>query len=939
MRAAELATRLADDAEGVCRYLLPNGKREGREWRAGDVSGGEGKSLGVNLNTGVWKDFASGDRGGDLIDLWAACENLSIGEAIKAAKDYLGISDPTFHGEQPRSYTRPDKPKCTAPRNGVLAWLTDDRGLSLAAVDAYKLAEAGDFVVFPSMRDGQLVRWKRRHKDDKHKCQTSSDSEPCLFGWQAIPPDARSVTICEGEIDAVSWWQMGYPALSVPNGAQGHTWIEAEYDNLERFDTIFVSMDNDAAGQKAVAEIVDRLGRERCRVVEIPEPHKDANDLLLAHVDVKPLVAAAKTQDPAELRSAAEFVDEVVREFYPPDDVSIGVVTPWQKIGRSLMFRYGEVTVLAGANGHGKSEIACQMVLDAAWQGDKACIASMEFKPRRWLWRMTRQCGGLSEPSIPYIREIHDWYSGKLWVFDTVGTAKADRVLEVFAYARRRYGIRLFLIDNLAKCGFDEDDYNGQKGFVDKLTDFAKDDDVHVILVAHLRKAQDENHVGNKFDVKGSGAITDMVDNVLVIWRNKGKEDKAREGKADDATPDALLICNKQRNGDEEPRISLWFDRESKQFLEFRNASCRQYVEFSGGKIGKDGQRKMTQTKTKIGIEEYDQMKNIDYQDFIERKLHEGANQGFEPTFMPDSLFDFQRELTAWSIEKGRCALFEDCGLGKTVQELVWAENVHRHTNKSVLILAPLAVTAQTVREGDKFGIECNRARDGRSSPGIVLTNYEQLHKFNPSDYAGVVCDESSILKSFDGTRRREITEFVRKVPYRLLATATAAPNDYIELGTSSEALGYLGHMDMLNRFFKNDNNNSGMKRMYGEAPKWRFKAHSEQPFWRWVTSWSRAIRKPSDFGFDDDGFILPRLIQREHVVESETVAEGMLFALPAIDLRDQREESKRTIRERCEKVADLVDTNETALIWCHRNDEGNLLQKLIPDSVQVSRR
>jgi superfamily II DNA or RNA helicase len=326
------------------------------------------------------------------------------------------------------------------------------------------------------------------------------------------------------------------------------------------------------------------------------------------------------------------------------------------------------------------------------------------------------------------------------------------------------------------------------------------------------------------------------------------------------------------------------------------------------------------------------------YAEFLDRKLHTGADHGFDPVFMPPQLFDFQQALVEWAVRKGRAAIFADCGLGKTAMQLTWAENVARHTGRPVLILTPLAVAAQTIREGEKFGIEAHRSSDGSVMGRIVITNYERLSAFNPADFGGVVCDESSILKSFDGARRNEITDFMRKVPYRLLATATAAPNDFIELGTSSEALGYMGHMDMLARFFKNDQNNLTSRRMYGEAPKWRFKGHAEQPFWRWVTSWARACRKPSDLGFDDGRFILPPLNEIDHLIETSTVPEGMLFAMPATDLREQRAEKKRTVQERCEQVAAMVaTTGKPALVWCHLNEEGNLLQQLVPDSIQVS--
>ena len=327
-----------------------------------------------------------------------------------------------------------------------------------------------------------------------------------------------------------------------------------------------------------------------------------------------------------------------------------------------------------------------------------------------------------------------------------------------------------------------------------------------------------------------------------------------------------------------------------------------------------------------------------DYREFLHRKTHEGAAHGFDPIWMPPNLFDFQQSLVEWAIRKGRAAIFADCGLGKTAMQLTWAENVTRHTGRPVLILTPLAVAAQTIREAEKFGITVARSGDGSIPAPITITNYERLEHFQPSEFAGVVCDESSILKSFDGARRNEITDFMRKVPYRLLATATAAPNDFIELGTSSEALGYMGHMDMLARFFKNDQNNLTSRRIYGEAPKWRFKGHAERPFWQWVTSWARACRTPSDLGFEDGRFILPPLQEIDHLIDSDTAPEGMLFAMPATDLREQRAEKKRTVRERCEQVADMVnDTGQPALVWCHLNEEGNLLQELIPDAIQVA--
>lgn len=352
----------------------------------------------------------------------------------------------------------------------------------------------------------------------------------------------------------------------------------------------------------------------------------------------------------------------------------------------------------------------------------------------------------------------------------------------------------------------------------------------------------------------------------------------------------------------------------------------------------------------------------MSYQEFLNQKTHEGAAHGFEPVWMPPQLFDFQVSLVTWAIRKGRAAIFADCGLGKTAMQLTWAENVARHTGKPVLILTPLAVAAQTIREGEKFGIECHRSSDGTVTGRIVITNYERLEHFNPADFAGVVCDESSILKSFQGSTRKAITRFMSKMPYRLLATATAAPNDYTELGNSSEALGELSYSDMLRRFFAqlDDKGQKREEKLQRQAEamveananyykklafrvsqtigQWRLKHHAKDHFWQWVSSWARACRMPSDLGYANDGFVLPSLTECDHVIAAPP-PPGMLFSVPAFGLAEEREERKRTLIERCEFAAQLVDHDQPAVIWCHTNAEGDTLERLIPDAAQIAGR
>lgn len=330
----------------------------------------------------------------------------------------------------------------------------------------------------------------------------------------------------------------------------------------------------------------------------------------------------------------------------------------------------------------------------------------------------------------------------------------------------------------------------------------------------------------------------------------------------------------------------------------------------------------------------------MNYEKFLARKAQLTNAGGFAPTELPGHLFDFQRTLVDWAVRQGRGALFADCGMGKTPMSLAWADQVHQHTGHPVLFLTPLAVGFQIVAEAAKFGHEAAQSRNGQVTAPVVVTNYEQLGKFDPADFAGVVCDESSILKAFDGTTRAAVTEFMRRLPYRLLATATAAPNDWTELGTSSEALGGLGYTDMLSRFFTNKQRTNTSRSSFAAAGRevgWRLKGHAAEPFWRWVSSWARAIRKPSDYGYDDGTFTLPQLQVHEHLIEASRPAEGTLFDVPAVGLREEREENRRTLTERCEAAAAALADADRAVAWCHLNDESALLADLIPGAVEVT--
>ncbi len=327
------------------------------------------------------------------------------------------------------------------------------------------------------------------------------------------------------------------------------------------------------------------------------------------------------------------------------------------------------------------------------------------------------------------------------------------------------------------------------------------------------------------------------------------------------------------------------------------------------------------------------------YEEFINQKKHSSQNYGIDPCWLPESMFDYQKHVTEYAIKKGRAAVFLDTGLGKTLIELTIAVNYARHTNKPVLIITPLAVAFQFIKEAEKFGIgDIMYSKDGRYTTKIVVCNYERLDKFNSVDFDCVILDESSILKNFDGAIKAHITSFIKKVKYRFLFTATPSPNDYIELGTSSEALGYLGYTDMLTKFFSNKENN--IKAMDRIGAKFYLKPHAKDDFFRWVSSWSVSMRKPSDLGYSDEKHILPELITKFHSVTNKEnwVINGqiLMFEIVAQRLNEIRQEQKMTIQERVEKAIELAKNHECTVYWCNFNDEGDLLQEIDRNSYQI---
>jgi len=330
----------------------------------------------------------------------------------------------------------------------------------------------------------------------------------------------------------------------------------------------------------------------------------------------------------------------------------------------------------------------------------------------------------------------------------------------------------------------------------------------------------------------------------------------------------------------------------------------------------------------------------MNYLEFLENKKHSIGDFGFKANYIPDMAFDFQKAIIEKAVSKGRMAIFADTGLGKTLMQVAIAQNIVNHTGGKVLILTPLAVAFQFILEAEKLGItDIEYSKDGSHTKSIVICNYERLHYFNKEEFQGVILDESSILKNFDGKIKNQVTSFVKKIPYRFLSTATPSPNDFIELGTSSEALGYMGYMDMLTKFFKN-NMASIAKQSKNIGEKYYLKPHAEKSFFAWVNQWSMMVKMPSDLGFDNTRYELPELITNKHVVENKCTVDVdgqiKMFTFVAKSFREIRHEQKVTLEDRCIKAVELAK-GKTSVYWVNLNDESSLIKKLDPEAVEIT--
>lgn len=609
----EISVLLAREAERVCQHLWPNGKREGREWRVGDVFGAAGHSLACELSgskAGTWCDFANKEvHKGDLLDGWRFRFGIDLGQALREAKTFLGITTPTFTGKRPKAFkpcTRPKKAKLITKdpeQSPVVAYLKG-RGITEATLKAFHVMEQPNSfqdpenpadIVFPylvndpSTKTGlrlvnnkylALRRIPQADGTEKKNTRLETGCPLILFGWHLIPPDARKVLLVEGEADCLTWHQIGAPSLSVPNGATSHTWLENDLDHLARFDEIFLSFDDDAAGKEGLAILIERLGRHRCRIVKLP--HKDANAGLQAGMqpaDFLDCLRRAQAVPPDEFitfREGIELVKERRRKRAARNGVPDGIQLPWPK-AHGFYVVPEHLTVWSGYGGHGKTTLISHVLACALRHTDERIgIASLEMNVEDTLERLCTQVAGRSTLSDAEFDVLGTAIDDRCVVYHHVGSSTVAKTLEVFLYARRRHGITQFVVDSLMMLGIGHEDYDGQLAASQKMTAFAKEHRVHIHLVIHPRKPTDENKIPGMYDVKGSGGLADGAHNVIMVWRNKKKQRAQQDALANGvpldpklaAEPDTVLNIEKNRFNGWLATIPLWFHADSQQFLE-----------------------------------------------------------------------------------------------------------------------------------------------------------------------------------------------------------------------------------------------------------------------------------------------------------------------------------------------------------------------------------
>ena len=602
-----LAQNLAPHATSICHELYPDGRVESGCYKIGSIQGEKGRSMSVYLSgdqCGKWMDFSTGE-GGDLLDLIMYSQGLTLVDAMEWAKKRYAIRDNTpakkVAPAEKKNYTKPQPPAKNASSN--LHGYMETRGFKDVGEVCFRWkiyetdTKGGQDVVFPFMEpDGKQTFLKTKPINHDGNPSTQKDLKPILFGWQAMPDDARKVWITEGEWDAIACGELGFPALSVPmgggKGAKQTKWIAHEYENLARFEEILIATDMDEQGELAAAEIMSRLG-DRCYRVNLPT--KDINELLQkegyeqARWMLECAYQEARWKDPETLRSVLDFEADIDDFFENKLDDTQGFGSGWAKLDEEdIKFRPNELWGVCGINGHGKSMWLNQLALNAVEQQQKVLIASMEMTPKATMGRMVRQAAGSEQPPQPYRKKLLEWMCPNLWLFVDKLTPKPEDLMSCFEYAYRRYGINTFVVDSLTNM-VRQDDYEGQQRFIEKLVNFKLAFPVTIFIVTHVRKGESEYAAPNKYDVKGSGSITDLADGFISVWKNKRKAEQIEQAEMLGEEPDEqytrqwdmYLEVLKNRNGMYEGKVGFEFDSKTCQYRDRKNSKARYYINYS----------------------------------------------------------------------------------------------------------------------------------------------------------------------------------------------------------------------------------------------------------------------------------------------------------------------------------------------------------------------
>jgi twinkle protein len=562
----DISQQLSDRVQEVASMLLPAGKAHGGLWECGGTNGHSGKSLKVHLNgghAGRWRDWADVESG-DLLDLWRSTKGITLPDAIREAKSFLGIRDEPIPG---KSYAMPDKSHPALDADGkAMHWLTTKRKLDPAIINRYRVSGCAErkAIVFPSYGpSGALVNHSYRTLTEPKEVWQDKGCAPSLWGWQGISEQAwekREILICEGQIDAMSWAQWGIDALSIPNGG-GRTWIDYEWHNLEAFQTIYLSFDMDGKSEENLRETVSRLGKHRCKIVKIPA--KDANDALRAgktQDEARGWISEAEYVPVKRLVDASAFTPQVIERFFPtktePDGMTIPV-TVHRNDRKSFRFRNGELTLWTGTTGHGKSTLLNLAILWlSTWAQEPALVFSMETPPPEVLYRQISSMKQVPANAAD-VKSIMDLMARRVLFYDKIGAIDIEELFEVMHYARARFGVRDIAIDSLMRVGELEEDYPAQTKFVVRLVTFAKETGCRVHLVAHPRKSAGDASPKSQ-DIAGSGNIRNNADNILTLWRNIEKERKIEDGEQCNE-PDAVLSVEKDRLNGEFRKFALTY--------------------------------------------------------------------------------------------------------------------------------------------------------------------------------------------------------------------------------------------------------------------------------------------------------------------------------------------------------------------------------------------